>query len=544
MLRLAFTAFLTLSALTPLFAAVASLSGQVKDLNSTLPIAGATVSVDEVDAVSSFNGSTTTDATGTYQIQVPRGDVHIGVTAPGYGYFIDEFTLDSDPYTYNATLQQITGIHGTIRDAHYGNTLESEIVTLLDADTRSRLYTDYTDANGTYSFGVTPYRHYAVCVLNPNDDYLDTCYDSIAVAADGTVNFTQINVSPGQDFSADISLAVASGLNGHLQDRYFNTPIKNAHVTFELYSPQYNQVSRIDTTTDDFGDYALYGIAPGNYYATAGAYWYPRWSEDSVYTPRLYGGGDCSDLVGLSAQQCPFATASLVSVSAGGTGGIDFALFPGYVVSGRVADAFSGLGLANVTVRTCDATSFVFSSSSGTAVTDGNGNYTVAHAAGNGTVAIALNAPGYLNQIWPGSQFPPQSCMEPIGGSPLSFGTSGSVLAPIDFALPRSSSISGTVTAADLTAAPLSAEVELYKIENSSVVYVTSIYSGSDGTYMFPGVGNGNYFVFAAFANGADCQFYDHVACGPNWGTALDFSQATPVVIDADGQPRIGVTCN
>ena len=522
-----------------LSARATSVNGRVTDLATSAPVAAAAVEISESDPLP-FNASVTTGNDGTYQLDVPQGLANIVVTAAGHLRFTDSFDVGSAPAIYDVALLPYSGISGTVRTRD-GNPVAAKRVDVFDAASGMLRSWTTSATDGSYSVGGL-LGDFGVCVIDPNDAVVDSCYDDI-VQSSGTPAFTSVHVALGQVVGGiDFALSFGTSLQGRLHDSYFNVPIADADIAIEVYSTQRSRLASIAVHTDFNGDYQVSGLAPGSYYLSAGDYWWPGWRANAVYTPRLFGGGECSDMIGLVPQQCPFDGVSLLLVAAAPVTGVDFDLFPGHVVSGRVTDATSGSGLPNVTVASCDDTSFVFSATSGQTLTDSNGNYIVGHAAGNGTKIMAGAVPGYLNQIWPGAATSSANCLEPVAGQILSFGAPDTELAAIDFALHRAATISGTVTAAEFATPLPQQSLLLYKNEDTAIRFLATLYSAPDGTFQIAQLPAGSYYLVAY--NDADCQAYDHAACGANWSanypTQVDLGAASSITVQ-EGDLRTGI---
>lgn len=524
-------------------------SGHVTDAATSQPIASADVDIWESFPDSPFDQHVTTDNGGYYQASVPEANVHFTVSASGYvTQDLEIFSVNTSPMIQDFALTSAGSISGKIDAATAGNPAVSNAsVSLLDADSQNVLARTSSADDGSYSFtGVAP-GQYAVCVLDSTDIYLDICYDNVPVSADGTIGFTPITVNDGDNLTGtDITLAIGATLSGTLSDSFFGGPIADSPIEFTLYSPQGTQLAAITADTDAHGGFTVVGLAAGSYYLAAGANFRAGYNTNGAYTMRLYGGGECA-LPGQSPS-CPFATATQIIVPAGGITGVDFDLFPGYVVKGKVTDANTGTGIPNATINVCDNPSIFLYGVSGTATTDANGEYTITHAVGAHTYIAVTGAPGYLSVIWPSTPTEPSDgCVGPehSAAQQLDFTAPDQVMTGIDFGLQTGASISGTVTASDLPGNPIEANLWLYSSDGEGgTSWVATLHSDANGNFQTPGVPPGTYFIAAFYDDGADCQLYSAGACGASWNPtgplSLDFSAATAVPLTA-GQAQTGV---
>jgi hypothetical protein len=426
-------------------------------------------------------------------------------------------------------------IAGIVSSAATNLPIENANVYLLDASSKAIIGATSTAADGNYFLGNLAPGDYGVCVLDSTDDYIDGCYDGMAVGADGIVNFTTIALASGQDLQdINLNLQLGATLSGTLSDAYFNVPIANLAVDFTLYSSAQNQVASIYTSTDANGGFTLHGLATGSYYLEAGVDFVNI--PNSAYPPRLFDSGSC-------VPQCPFATGTLIDVPPSGTTGITFPLSPGYFVSGTVTDEQTGLGIPNVTINTCDNPSAFLFSVSATAVTDANGNYLIAHAANEQTHIATIDAPDCVNVTWPNAIMPPSySCWDSgiFGGDTLTFTNPDQVLTGVNFTLQRGAAVSGAVTASDAPGQPISAKVALFD-NNGQLIGVVN--NAADGSFTTVGVAPGTYYVAAFLDDGDDCQVYAATNCGFNWAgnaSSIDPFGGTPIVL-AGTQIQTGI---
>ena len=381
--------------------------------------------------------------------------------------------------------------------------------------------------------------------------YRDVCYDTHLIPTDRPIDYsdiTAIEVAAGQLVSGvNLRLPVSTSISGTLRDSYSNAPIANGPMQFSLYSPAGAVVATTTITTNASGAYSLQGLVAGTYYLQAGLS--NHLAPNTAYTPRVYGGGECLPV-------CDFSSATAITVSDSGVSGVDFDLFPGFVVTGSVVDAQSGMGIPDVSINACDGFFFPGSGVVASSVTDAAGNYVISHVPGNGRIAT-LDAPAHINVIWRNEQAirPADGCTG-FGGATLHFTSADEVLHGIDFTLARAAAISGQVSDAAFPGTPLTSYVALYQYNGSAAFWRSTVKTDAKGRYTTVGVEPGTYYV-AAYAEifGDVCQFYQSAACAPVWysgnpypatytGTTSIALSGTSVVPDVDFQLNVSIFGN
>ncbi|MDZ7729954.1 MAG: carboxypeptidase regulatory-like domain-containing protein [Natrialbaceae archaeon] len=207
---------------------------------TVLDDANTTVENVQIDA---GNTSTTTDANGTYSLDVAFGNYT--VTADKAGYDNDSATVtvnaSATPVTQNFTLVAQNGsISGTVTD-DAGQALDNATV---EIDSTGQNAT--TDATGAYTIpDVEPGTYNLTASKTGYDD---------AVA-------TTESVGPGEDRTIDFSLAAQNGsIAGTVTDQDGDA-VDNATVTI-------NETGQ-NTTTNATGVYTIPNIEPGTYNLTA-----------------------------------------------------------------------------------------------------------------------------------------------------------------------------------------------------------------------------------------------------------------------------------
>jgi len=233
--------------------APASLSGKVTDAKSTAALVSATVQLQSNNQV---RYSTTTDASGQYQIQ--------NITAGTYTLFASKGGYQNQSSTLTlAAGQQLTGknlaltpnvtnaaVSGTVRNANTNASIRTATVQLKNSGQVQ--YQTTTNTNGVYTLGAVQPATYTLVVLK-----------------DGFNSWTErLTLASGQNISGkDIALTpVINGasLSGTIFEAGSNQPLASA--TVQLKSG--NQV-KFETTTTASGAYAFTNVAEGSYNLSA-----------------------------------------------------------------------------------------------------------------------------------------------------------------------------------------------------------------------------------------------------------------------------------
>jgi hypothetical protein len=485
-------------------------TGHVTDAQTLAPISGASVSYFNV--FGPFGG-TTTDNAGFYSLDIPQGTPFFYVSADGYVTYSDDIRVEVTPLTMNVALTEAGTIKGTVRDAGTLQPLPGERIFLIHSD-QPELSSDAatTDETGAYELdGLAP-GTYGVCVKDADDNYRDACYDTLVIGADGVAHYTEIDVAPGSvTQNIDLALVPGATLSGTFTDRYFGTPIASQEMEVLLYSGDQRLLSDIRLTTDASGVYAISGLAPGDYFLGAGEE-FDRGNTNGAYTRRLYGGGDCGQGPN-EWVDCTFDGIAPITVPTSGVGNIDLALFPGYVMTGRVVDAVTGNGLVGVSVHVCEVDGIV--AVSGAAVTDVNGYYAVGHAVNEHTSLIASPGASYLTELWPNLALASDACVIAPTVNEIKFTQSEQVLANLDFHIAQESAVNGTILSGELTPEPLSASVAILSYPSGAVL--ASGHSDANGAFQIVGSFAGPIAVIAYLDGGQDCRVFDWDFCGFDW---------------------------
>ncbi len=296
------------------------LSGTVTDASTGKPIAGATVSAG--------SGSAVTDAGGAYTISgLAPGTYTATATASGYASQSASVTLTTgSTTTQNFALAPNPGtITGTVTDAGTAAPIAGATISYSGGSTS-------TDGSGAYTLA----------------NVAEGSYTVTAGATGYASQSRTVTVGPGATATQNFALTgQTTRLSGTVTDASTSKPIAGATVSAGTGS----------AVTDAGGAYAISGLAPGTYTATATASGYASQSAS-------------------------------VTLTAGNTTTQNFVLAPNPgTITGTVTDAGTGAPIAGATV----------SYSGGSTSTDGSGAYTLANVA-EGSYSVTASATGYASQ--------------------------------------------------------------------------------------------------------------------------------------------------
>ncbi len=186
-------------------------------------------------------------------------------------------------------------------------------------------------------------------------------------------------------------------------------------------------------------------------------------------------------------------------------------------ITGIVTDEVTGNPLANVTV-------YVSGSGYQSATTDATGRWIVT-GLGTGTYyAYTSVVPvGYVRELF--NNIPCVDSCYSYSGTAIAV-SDGAVTSGVNFALARTGSISGSVTDATTGLGIVQVRVRLYTYAGSGWGAYQSATTGSDGSYSFPQVPPGTYFLTTYDDRYLD-QLYDGMPCE----ASCTVSTGTPVVV-------------
>jgi len=190
-----------------------------------------------------------------------------------------------------------------------------------------------------------------------------------------------------------------------------------------------------------------------------------------------------------------------VSGFGGATGAYSLHVTEGRGIAGTVTRQDTGAPLAGVEVEIFDSSGWFVEE----AVTASDGTYTVGGLS-TGSYRARTRSALYLDELYDDIACSFLSYCDPYYGTPISVGSG--ITRDIDFALAPGGAISGTL-ADSVTAAPVAGYVYLYDATGG---YLSSFYTGTDGTFEVQGVPPGKYYATAE-ASGHRSELYDDLPC-------------------------------
>ena len=509
----------------PLAALAGDISGTIRETGSGDPISSITVYV--YNAQNSYVGSTSTAGDGTYSYTgLAAGNYYLR-TYNNQGYIDEAYDDVACPSSSCGTLSTVatavtvgaSGVTGGIDfDLAPGGTITGRVTATATglgiANARIRVYTvagssignAYTDSNGDYTFSIgLPTGNY-VALVYQTSGFVDEIYNNkvcVNARCDRSTG-TPISVTAGVPTTGiDFALDAGGFVSGRVTRSSDGTGVES--VTLDFYDSSANYL--LSTSTDSSGNYLTsVGLPTGSYravtYNSAGL-------VDELYNNISCPGGSCT-----------IASGTSINVTQGSTTtGINFQLSSGGSFSGVVTDAGTGTGLADAYVRVYRENG----SSIGQVQTDASGNYTFSSNLVTGTYFAIASQNDYVSELYDNMPCALNSCTATTG-TPINI-VVGTPLSGIDFSLAPGSALSGTVRDA-VTSDPVGGGyVYIY---NSTGNYVSSTYLGGDGTYRFPGLSAGNYYLTTSI-DGYLRKIYGGASC--SYGESCDATTGTPVAV-------------
>ncbi len=447
------------------------------------------------------------------------GQFQLGVTLAGRVTEGRTFPGSASPLTYNFALSLPSTITITVRDAVTLQPIQGATVNFYSNGSSAGAAA--TDASGIAIHSGIRGGGYLACVIDSRDAYRNECHDNQYLPLGNAIQgMTPFPLNGGQNLALTLDLdAVGASVSGTLTNRYLGTPIAQS-ISFNMFDVNGVQLEQAQLNTNAQGIYTLRGLARGTFFLQASG------TGNNYYSPRVFPDIDC-------ASGCTVTQGTAITVAGDeSVTGIDFSLHPGSVVTGRVTEAGTGTGLANVPVIAGNEF-FLFGwgqvAQTTTAI---DGSYTLAHIPpGPTNQQYRLGTRGvstHINQSWPNIPCFGANCFD---GSSLSIARD-EVRNGIDFQLTAGASFSGTVLE-QTSAQSLDATI-VFRNESGTISNVIS-HTSSSPTYSSPGLPPGTYFAYAYRQSGAiqKCQVFFGLPCAsPN---PINPATATPIVISGTG---------
>ena len=524
---IAVTAGLTHGAIDFALAPGGTITGLVTDAGTTAPIGSVSVLV--LTSAGAFLKSSASNSSGSYTVGgLPPGTYYARTGTPASLNYIDE-VFDNIPcvpcvvQTTGAPIVVAAGAaHGGIDFALspggiISGTATDEVTTAGLNGVTIQLFTSsgaflgvknivtglVAGSPGFYSVGGLPAgTYYARTAVPPSLNYVDELYDNFPCLSCSVTTGTAITVTVGATRGGvNFALSAGGAISGIVTDAATSAGLVSLPVS--VVTSTGAQVKIVATGAG--GSYTIAGLPAGTYYALTFG------TATQYYADQLYNGIPCTP--------CNATTGTPIPVTAGATtGGINFALQPGGVITGIVTDATSGAGLAPVTVQ-------VFTST-------GAGVKSVGTAAA-GTYVVTGLPPGtyfartfvsallpYVDELWDNI-----TCLNcsVTTGTPIVV-TAGVTHSGVNFGLATGGAIAGTVSDAGTIAGLSSVTVRIF---TSTGVAAKQVSTSVGGGFTVGGLPAGSYFartLVPPALNYVD-ELYDNIACGTcvvTTGTAIN----------------------
>jgi protocatechuate 3,4-dioxygenase beta subunit len=258
-----------------------SIAGVITDASTSLPIEDATVVVHGSGFWNVHYAHTGAD--GSYLVDdLEPGDYTVRAHKEDYfpGQYPDPIAIDGNDTTgidIALAPEVPTGIRGTVTDLGTGNPIEGALVRSYDVNSWHHHRWALTDANGDYEIETRPGEYRVTAVA---EGYLLEEYPSNVIV-------------PETGFVEDIDFALTGFSFGSISGTVTDTsgaPLEYVRVIARMYDSWFGRSAR----TDEFGDYTIENLLPGDYRVHA----YKWGFEPEVYpdTVEVPDGGNVVDI--------------------------------------------------------------------------------------------------------------------------------------------------------------------------------------------------------------------------------------------------------
>lgn len=469
-----------------------SISGTVTGLATGKPVAEVCVDATSADGAygEGYLGGTVTAADGTYTVTglaADSYDVHFSPCGAASRRYFQEY-YDGSSYQasatpvsvsagenttgIDATLKRGTTISGTVTAAATGRPAEGVCVTAFVPGGGAGAREATTSFEGTYTIEGLPPGTYNVkfSSCERSAGYVAQFYDGASSLASATA----VKVTHEEEVEGiNATLAKSASISGTVTDATTGKPVAGVCVT--AFSSD-GGIGGGTAVTAANGTYLIASGLAGEGYTVQ---FDPACGEQrSPYVMQWSGGAGSQ------------SAAEVVSVASGSEAtGVNASLARSGSIAGTVIDAVTGQPLQGVCV-TARANEGGYSS--GMAVTDAEGDYTIASGLAGGRYAVEFE-PGctgdtngeYGLQWFDGASTRPTSTAVSLAG--------GAAVSGVNAALTKVGSISGTVTEA-AGGTPL-AGVCVTAVASGGVAARETGVSSTTGQYTITGVPAGSYAV-------------------------------------------------
>ncbi|HWS27260.1 MAG TPA: carboxypeptidase regulatory-like domain-containing protein, partial [Xanthomonadales bacterium] len=542
-----------------------SISGLVRDASTSVPVAGALISISNSSI--GYVGSGITDAAGNYTVRgLPAGVYYVSADARSANYVLthngnvicpilncEDFgtpvTLTASgpgsTATANIDLQRGGTITGSITDALTGAPASRQRVRLELYGNSSTAYaqaafqtctapTTALPAACSYTAtGLAPGTYKGAFISSSVLGWIDTAFGG-APCPRGGCDLTPL---PPLFATTGSTLATINGTlpRGALVRGNLSDAAGGGLLDCRAYDPAGSGFAcggvGFNNTLDNYAGFAQPDRA-GNYYSrtgfTAGTTVYAstfllrnNFSFGQGYVDQAYNGISCP------YGSCGIATGTGITIPASDVAGINFALNQGGSIAGQVTSSAGGAAIAGVVVKVYNPAGRL----AGVARSKLGGDYRVYGLAPGSYFVTTTNTLGFLDEVYNNLVCDP--FCNPVGGSAVVVSGSATTSA-INFALDLSATIQGTLRVGATPTANV--PVELYGAIGN---LLRSTSSNGSGGYTFSGLPAGRYFVRSRDTGGRADALFNGLACVGNacqvrLGTPIDLAPPTTTLFTAD----------
>jgi len=361
--------------------------------------------------------------------------------------FGNQEAIKTASYTFSGT------VSGRVTDSGTGNGIQNVNVNVFNIATGLWAGYAYTDSSGAYKFSGLASGSYKLYFNSGN--YVEQWYSG---KNDWTAATVVTLSAPGSITDVNVIMVKGGTITGTVTDKDSGLGIPGVNVYAYDAATGYIHYSG---TTNDSGNYQIFGIAGGTYKL--------RFSNQylSGYLEQWYSGK-----TGLSSATPVTVTNAAI------TSGINAAMLKGGRITGKVTDSVSGSPIPQVYVTAVDAVSGEFIS---TGATDSSGVYTITGLSGG--YKLRFSADGYLDQWYDRKTSQATATIVTV--------TAPGTVAGINMAMPKGGNITGIVT--DNATGTGIQNVYVSVFNSLTGELGSSGYTDSSGAYRISGLPTGNY---------------------------------------------------
>ena len=376
-------------------------------------------------------------------------------------------------------------ISGVVTNSN-SNPVQGVRLDVYNFDTDRHISSDFTSADGSYTLTRIPTGNYRIWISS-SGYYLDEYFKN----AGDSESATPIAVVEGNTTTGiDITLTIGGMISGRITKDTDGEPLKSVRVkVYDSTSGDY----LADDYTDSDGNYTIRDVPTGKYKIEAivagylGVFYYNAKDSES---------------------------ASLVSVEAGVTTGIDFKLSTGGIITGTAIDKITSNPIEGVSISVYDKSGSEIASTS----TESNGTYAISGLPTDDYIIQAYSTGYYISEYY--------DDVSDSGSATSITVTEGNTTTGIDFELTTGGKITGTVI--DKTSTdPIGGEW-VYVYDDSRLLIAIEPTSSWDGTYTIPALSADKYKIRVR-PNGYLGEYYNDAE---DWDSATFVSVEPSVTVE------------